>query len=435
MKPMPILLAIVVTGALYLVVMDRDTLWAALGMTPDPAVEAPIEDAATLARDIGAPGAVAVVAQRSGAQVIDNAVVLRGRTEADRTVTVAAETSGRIVSEPLRKGAFVEAGDALCILDPGTREASLTEARARLAEAEGRVPEAESAVAEAQARIREAEIEVNAARQLAEGGYASETRLVSAEAAEEAAQAGLSRARATVSSAGAGIEAAEAMVAVAEREIERLTIHAPFAGLLETDTAELGALLQPGAACATIVQLDPVKLVGFVPEIDVDDVEIGAPAMARLASGTQVQGRVTFLSRSADETTRTFRVEVTVPNADLSIRDGQTADILVEAEGQSAHLLPQSSLTLDDDGVLGIRTVDDGDTVLFRPVTLLRDTVDGVWVTGLPDRVDVITVGQEYVVDGVRVDPTYANDADPDAATSPGAAVAPPGPATDEVIQ
>ena len=196
-------------------------------------------------------------------------------------------------------------------------------------------------------------------------------------------------------------------VAGADKEIERLAVHAPFRGLLETDTAELGSLLQPGGLCATIIQLDPIKLVGFVPETEVEIVKVGALAGSRLATGRQVVGKVTFLSRSADPNTRTFRVEVQVPNADLSIRDGQTTEILIQAAGQSAHLIPQSALTLDDDGELGVRIIDADSRAEFVPVTVLRDTVDGMFVSGLPERADIIVVGQEFVIDGVPVTPTF----------------------------
>ena len=401
MKLMPILTAILVTAFLFLLVFQRDTLleFARSDVaTEDVVVTQTVDDG---------PRVVSVVAMTSTAQTIDSAVILRGRTEAARQVDVRSETTGQVVSDPLRKGAFVNAGDMLCELDPGTRASRVTEARARLTEAEGRVPEAEAAVAEATARVREADINVNAARQLSQDGFASETRLVSAEATREAALAGVQRANSGVISARAGIESAQAALEAAQKEIENLTITAPFSGLLETDTAELGSLLQPGASCATIIQLDPIKLVGFVPEIDVNKVTVGAMASARLATGAEVAGRVTFLSRSSDETTRTFRVEVEVPNADLAIRDGQTAEIIVASDGQKAHLLRQSSLTLNNDGALGIRVVTAENTAQFLPVTLLRDTIDGVWVAGLPETVDVIVVGQEYVIDGVVIAPTY----------------------------
>jgi len=327
---------------------------------------------------------------------------------AARNVTVATETLGRVIFEPLRKGTFVAAGDTLCRLDPGTRDSQLAEAQARLSEAQSRVPEAQASLAEAEARIREADINVNVARQLNEGGFASQTRLVSAEAQSEAASAGIQRAKSAITGAKASIEAATAAVAVVTRDIDRLTITAPFAGMLETDTAELGTLLQPGSPCVTIVQIDPIKLVGFVPELDVDRVTLGAQVQAQLASGGTAHGQVSFVSRIADETTRTFRVEATVPNPDLAIRDGQTAKIAVASDGATAHLVPQSALTLNDDGDLGVRLVSDDGTAQFAPVTMLRDTADGVWLTSLPDAVNIITVGQDFVSDGVDVLPTYA---------------------------
>jgi multidrug efflux system membrane fusion protein len=409
MKLIPVLTAILVSAGLYLLVFERDRLFE----FAQPASTQEVRDTATQAEpettgaDTSA-GAIRVVAIHSVAQTVDSAVVLRGRTEAARQVTVAAETTGLVISEPLRKGAFVNEGDVLCRLDPGTREASLAEARARLAEAEGRLPEAEAGVLEANVRVREAEINLNAARKLSEDGFASETRVVGAEAAMESATAGVLRARSGVTAAQAGIQAAQAGVASAMREIDKLTIKAPFSGLLETDAVELGALMQTGTPCATIIQLNEIKLVGFVPEADVAKVNVGAMAGARLTSGQDVRGRVTFLSRSADPLTRTFRVEVTVANDDLSISDGQTAEILVASSGQNAHLIAQSSLTLDNDGALGVRTLNEDNIVRFMPVTLLRDTAQGVWVAGLPEAVDIITVGQEFVIDGVRVVPTFA---------------------------
>lgn len=111
-------------------------------------------------------------------------------------------------------------------------------------------------------------------------------------------------------------------------------------------------------------------------------VTLDARAGARLASGQELVGQVTFISRSADDTTRTFRVEVEVPNADLAIRDGQTAEIIIAAEGTPAHLLPGSALTLNDAGDIGIRAVGEDNRAQFLPVGVLRDTVDGIWVTG-----------------------------------------------------
>lgn len=380
MRLLPLLTALLVAGALYLLVLERPLLLSIVAAPEGPATRIaatvagrappPPEAAPDVALPVAAPAPaasaparkqVSVIALPSRAQAIDTGILLRGRTEATRQVEVRAETAGLVVSEPIRKGSLVAAGALLCQLSPGTRLASLAEAEARLAEAQ---------------------INLHAAEQLSQGGFASESRLAAARAA---------------------FQAAEAMVEAARREIDQLGITAPFAGLLETDAAETGSLLQPGSLCATVIQLDPIRLVGFVPEVDVERVATGAMAGGRLVSGREIAGEVTFMSRSADERTRTFRVEVEVPNPDLAIRDGQTAEIVIAARGTSAHLLPASALTLDDDGRLGVRLVErggEGPLARFQAVGLVRDTTAGVWVTGLPEVAEVIVVGQEYVSDG-----------------------------------
>ncbi|MAM61153.1 efflux RND transporter periplasmic adaptor subunit [Maritimibacter sp. UBA3975] len=362
MRPIPIITALLTVAVLFMLVFQRDMVRDFVGGEPATATES--NTAETTADDAG-DQIVSVVAMRSTAQEIDSAVVVRGETEATRQVELMSEASGRVVNAPVSKGDAVAEGELLCELAPGTREVALKQAEAQLAEARQNL---------------------NAAERLSEGGFAAENRVLSARSAFESAQAAVEQ---------------------AEAALGDLEIRAPFAGLLEDDTAEIGALLQPGALCATIVQLDPLKLVGYVAEADVNRVSMGAQVGARLATGDQVLGQVTFIGRAADPVTRTFRVEAQVANPDLAIRDGQTAEILISSAGRTAHLLPQSALTLNNDGDLGVRVVDEDNVARFAAVELVRDSTDGVWVAGLPDEAAVIVVGQDYVTDGVPVDPTY----------------------------
>ncbi len=375
MRLMSIVTAALVVVALYMVIMQRDRLGLFASGEASAAAVAQEETAEASSQNVQAPpqresdAPVSVVTRTSTAQPIQSGIVLSGRTEAARKVEVRSETTGLVISDPIRKGAAIQSGDLLCQIDPGTRQASLAEARARLVEAE---------------------TNLTTSSKLVERGFSSETDLVSKQAAMESAQA---------------------QVQQAERELERLRIVAPFDGILESDTAELGSLLQPGGACATLISLDPIKLVGYVPEKDVERLETGSPAGARLITGQVLSGQVTFLSRSADELTRTFRVEVTVPNPDRSIRDGVTAEILIGLAGEIGHLIPQSALTLNDAGDLGIRAAV-GDVARFMAVKLIRDDPKGVWVSGLPDSVDVIVVGQDFVRDGRAIVPTPEGSAE-----------------------
>ncbi|MGB0660194.1 MAG: efflux RND transporter periplasmic adaptor subunit [Mangrovicoccus sp.] len=360
MRLTSIFTAILVAIGLYVLVFERDLLFAA-DTTATPEEPAPETQKKPASASELPPGHVAVVAIKSDAIDVDNRVILRGRTEADRQVAVKSQIEGLVISTPLRKGNFVTKGQLLCEIEPGTRPATLAQARAQLAEAE---------------------ISNTAASRLAEGGYRSETAAVAAKATYEAALAAVQQ---------------------AEWAMGHLQITAPFDGLLETDAAELGTLLQAGSDCATVIQLDPIKLVGYLPETQVSAVKLGAPVTARLTDGRVITGTVSFVARSSDPATRTFEVDVTVENPDLSIRDGQTVEMAISAEGSRAHLIPQSALTLNDSGEMGVRLVDAQSQAAFAPVEIVRDTPEGMLVRGLPDSVQLITVGQEYVNDGVPV--------------------------------
>lgn len=304
---------------------------------------------------------IPVVAFESAAQPFEDTLVLRGRTEADRRVDVRSEISGLVASAPLRKGAQVKEGDVLCRISEGDRTAELVEAEAFL---------------------REAEANAEAATKLLERGFSSET---------------------TANTRMASLEASKARLLRAEINLKRLEIRAPFDGILETDTAELGSLLQNGSVCASLIALDPIKMVAFAPERSVDALTVGASVSARLITGRDLIGEISFVARSADRDTRTYLVEAQTPNPDLTIRDGMTAEMQVSLKAVDAHFIPQNALTLDNDGALGVRTVEEKATK-FYAVNVLKGESIGAWVAGLPDEATIIVVGQEFVTDGQLVE-------------------------------
>lgn len=304
-------------------------------------------------------------------------VPLRGRTQAKASVGAVAETAGIVDTVHVTKGQRVEVGDLLCTLDQGTRVAAVTQAEAGLAQAEAGLAQSQSDF-DTNAELRSKGLAApNTARQL-------EVALSSAKAAVSAAQAGLDNARA---------------------ELERTEVVAKVAGVVQDPMAVAGAMLGQGQPCATIVQLDPMVFVGQVPEARIGLAKTGLAATITTVTGQESEGKVTFISSTADAATRSFPVEIEMANADFAIRDGITATATVNMGSAPAHLLPQSVLTLNPEGVLGVSTVVDG-AVKFMPVTIASDTREGVWVLGLPASVDVITVGQEYVSDGQPVDAT-----------------------------
>lgn len=295
-------------------------------------------------------------------------VTLRGRTRAKAKVGAVAETSGTVQELAIAKGDRVEAGDLLCTLDRGTREAS---------------------VAQAEAALAQAQLDFQTNEQLRSKGLAAPNTASAVEVALKSAQANLEAARA---------------------ELERTEIRAEIGGIVENPMANVGELLNPGGVCATIVELDPMIFAGSIPESQIGRARTGLPVTIETISGQTASGEVTFISSTADEATRTFEVEAEIDNPDGVIRDGLTASATVDMGTLPAHLLPQSVITLADDGSLGVRAVDDENKVVFHPVTVVSDTRDGVWVTGLPPVLNIITLGQEYVQAGQTVEAAKADE-------------------------
>ncbi|MEM1352830.1 MAG: efflux RND transporter periplasmic adaptor subunit, partial [Pseudomonadota bacterium] len=228
MRLFSVIAALAVGAGIYFLVIDREAGRSLLGQV---ASEENTEVAAeTMVADAVRSDRVRVLVKKFKAQAIDTAVVLRGQTRAAREVDVKSETSAIVISEPLRKGQFVEAGQELCRLEIGARGAALEQARAQLDEARARAPEAEAVLEQSQALLKEAEINQNASSRLNDSGFASTTRVANAEANVATALAAVESARAGLRAAQSGIEAAESTVASAEREIEQLSIKAPFSG-------------------------------------------------------------------------------------------------------------------------------------------------------------------------------------------------------------
>ncbi len=292
-------------------------------------------------------------------------VVLRGRTENKRTVEVKAETSGRIVERPVERGSKVKQGDVLCRISMEDRQAGLDEARAAL---------------------EQARIEHEAAQRLKEKGFQSETAIAQAKAR---------------------LAAAQAQVASRELDIERTYVRAPFAGVVEDVNLEVGDYVVPGGACVTVVDMDPMLLVGQVSERHVSELSTGLMVTGELADGRQVQGPITFIGQQADSATRTYPIQAQVQNDDYRLRSGITTVLHIPVKEVMAQKVSPALFVLDDDGHIGIRTVNDQHRVEYHRVDIVREADDGVWVTGLPNVTTLITVGQELVVPGQEVELSF----------------------------
>lgn len=185
-------------------------------------------------------------------------------------------------------------------------------------------------------------------------------------------------------------------------ELNRTEVKAPFSGYIE-NIVKPGNFLERGQICATIIKLSPIIFLAGVPEYEINKVKKGQDVILELVTGKIITGELTFVSKSASSETRTFNVESQIENPDGSIKDGLTANMTININKVRAHKISPSILLLNDDGKLGIRIVDDNNEAKFIEITILEDSEEGLWVTNIPDLVEIIIQGQGFVEDGQKV--------------------------------
>ncbi|OZS42745.1 efflux RND transporter periplasmic adaptor subunit [Photobacterium sanguinicancri] len=309
-----------------------------------------------------------VVVSTVTAQPITRTVALYGRTAPDRKATLGAEVSGNVEQLLIRKGQFVKKGQALVQLNKADRELQLQRALALLS-------------------VKSKEF--NAAKSLRERGLQGEVALTRA-------QAGLVEAKATVKNL--------------ELALSNTTVTAPFDGIVNILHVEQGDYLGIGDPIANVVDLDPLVITADVSERHIQSIHHGQKANITLSTGLSLAGKLRYKASIASETTNTFPIELEVANPNSSLAAGISAEVDLILDKQSAIKVTPSMLALDEIGNLGIKTLIADNKVAFAPIAIVKVEPDGVWLGGLGEQVDVITVGQGFVRNGDTVIPV---DTDP----------------------
>lgn len=296
-------------------------------------------------------------------EFVDHAREIRiaGVTAPDKRAVLAARSSGIIEKLNLTKGSVVEA-DALVMKLEG--------------------PDLLAALTIAKVDLDQKQRELDVAEKLFERGNMAELQVISARSAKLAAEASLAQAQALV---------------------DQLVLLAPFTGLVDSVEVERGEWVQVGAPIATLLALDPIVVQAEVSELDMGFVAPGAEAQVQLVNGTHMVGKVRFVAREASSDTRTFRIEVALPNPGYLIPSGMTADVRLYTDPIRTVRVPRSVITLSDKGQLGLRVVGADNIARFAAVDLIDDTPEGLVLGGVPEGVRIIVAGQDLVREGEEV--------------------------------
>ena len=337
-------------------------LWMGSGLLEGPII---VEESSIAERNLGrldqaGSNMTSVRTTTQTASYKTRVVQISGTTSHKREVLVQAQLDGLIEARPVERGDFVEAGDLLCKISTEDRQARLVEALAL---------------------VEQSNLLYTSNQKLSKQGLLSDARL---------------------SESRAQFKLAEASLLKRQLESDRLNLTAPFSGFVEGVHAEVGQFVTPGMACVTLVELNPLLIRGDLSESKVGGVEVGRSAIITIDGYDPLSGRVSFVSHVAKLGTKTFEIEIQVNNDDYQLSSGMSADIEISLDQMLVHRVSPGLLILNDEGRPGLRSVLQ-DKVVFNTIEIIGEDELGIWVAGLPNEVELITVGQHSVSDGERV--------------------------------
>jgi len=345
----PYIIAILITVILV--------LWMASGVTRE--AEAPAEKSKS--SDV----IPKVKVETRYADTVNDSVELYGRTEPDRITTLRAEISGKIVQVLAKRGSQVKEGQII----------------AKIA-----LNDLESQLQRSEALLTQREIEYAGAKTLNADGYQGKVQVASAKANLEAVKSDIKR---------------------LEINIEHTVIVAPFDGVLNTRYVEEGDYVKSGDDIAMIADLDPLVVRAFVTENQVSQLSVNQSANIHLLNNANTDGVVRYIASVADDATNTFKIEISIDNSGYKYLAGLSGEVNIALKQVPAIKISPALLALDELGNIGVKTVEDN-IVKFTAIDIVKSESDGIWLTGLGQQADIITLGQGFVRAGDEVNPVMS---------------------------
>ena len=343
--------------------------------------------------------------------LIDQSIELQGQTIHNKKIDVKSETSGKIKNIKFVRGNKVSSNSEMIKISLEDRNEKLLSAKKDLERLSKELilneKNRDNLLRQNIERIELYDIEYASAKQLIDKGLSSKSKLSLASFNLANAKADREDIKIKFESTLANLEAqisnVKSVLKNIKLDIEKTIIKAPFDGIISEKMVEETEFISIGTPLFTIIDLDPIKIEGYLSEFDVNKVSVGTKALIEDSNGIKKNGIISFISPSAEISTRTFEITIEADNKDLSYKSGITTKIIIKGSELRAHKIPPSILTLLDDGTVGVKAVNNENIVIFYPTKTIKDTIDGMWVSGLPEKVKLIVSGQEYISIGETI--------------------------------
>ena len=190
---------------------------------------------------------------------------------------------------------------------------------------------------------------------------------------------------------------------ISKNEFNKIALLTPFEGILLDGHKIEGELITPGSVVYEIIDLSKIKIIGYVNENEINGISTDNTVEVKILN-KKIRGVIDYISPIADYDTKTFEIVVIFDNSDLQIRDGISAELSIYKDKIKVHKISPSVLSLGEDGNIGIKVLNKDNEVIFKEIEIIDDTSDYMLISGLDDEENIITIGQQYVSSGDKVE-------------------------------
>jgi RND family efflux transporter MFP subunit len=348
-------------------------------------------------------------------------VRVQGSLLADEDAVIGSKLAGRVEKVNIDLGSVVERGASLVEIDCEELKLRVQQAEAMLEQAcaaIGKTPDddektlklensppvmlEQALVDEAQAAVERAE-RLLPTRAITDAEH--ETFIAQLKTAEARYMSAVNNVREQISLIG--VRRAE--LALAKQQLKDAVIVAPFDALVDAKRVSPGAYVQLGQTVAALVRIDRLRFTAGVPESRASEIEEGQPISIQVAGADEpIVVKVSRVSPTVVQSSRSVRIEADVPNPDLELQAGLFAQAEITIDAESTAMSAPASAVTQFAGVQKVWVVRKGNA---EQVTVRIGRRDGQRIEIL----DGLQPGDVILVDGsqghdgpviVEVDPT-----------------------------
>ncbi|MBP9752771.1 MAG: efflux RND transporter periplasmic adaptor subunit [Proteobacteria bacterium] len=298
--------------------------------------------------------------EESKSECLSNVYHFNGITRAIQNITLKSDLSGPVFKIMAKAGQPIKKGDAILKIHNDDLDAKLESARAR---------------------FQQKDLEFKASEKLNAKGVKTQIDLTQSKAEMELARSELAK-------------------------MEGHIIKAPDDGYIDAFLIDEKDQITPQTGLVKFLKISPLKIIIYISEKEHDLIKEGQKATLNIPILKKaVEGIVTFISKSPTEETKTYEINIETPNTDQSILDGMSCDVRIEELQKLFHKIPLSALTLNNEGVTGIKIINEESKVEFLKIEKHHIQDNGfLFVATDKENFHYIKTGASFVEEGQKVD-------------------------------